>query len=56
MEETVLNEKRDRMAFVTLNRPEAKNAIDPEMPHALCRIWTEFRDDDQVDVAILSGA
>jgi len=43
------------MAFVTLNRPDAKNAIDPEMHDELCRIWEDFRDDDDVDVAILSG-
>ncbi len=55
MLETVLYDKRDRMAFVTLNRPDAKNAIDPAMHEELCRIWTDFRDDDDVDVAILSG-
>ena len=55
MVETVLYDKRDRMAFVTLNRPDAKNAIDPEMHDELCRIWGDFRDDDDVDVAILSG-
>jgi enoyl-CoA hydratase/carnithine racemase len=54
--ETVLYEKRDRLAFVTLNRPNAKNAIDQEMHAALCRIWRDFRDDDEVDIAILSGA
>jgi enoyl-CoA hydratase/carnithine racemase len=54
--ETILYDKRDRMAFVTLNRPASKNAIDPEMHDELCRIWTDFRDDDDVDVAILSGA
>jgi len=54
--ETILYDKRDRMAFVTLNRPATKNAIDPEMHDELCRIWTDFRDDDDVDVAILSGA
>jgi enoyl-CoA hydratase/carnithine racemase len=52
---TVLYDKRDRMAFVTLNRPEAKNAVDPEMHDELCRIWTDFDADDEVDVAILSG-
>ena len=26
----VLYEKRDRIAYVTLNRPEARNAVDPE--------------------------
>jgi enoyl-CoA hydratase/carnithine racemase len=56
MAETVLYDKRDRIAFVTLNRPEAKNAIDPQMHDELCRIWRDFADDDEVDVAILSGA
>jgi enoyl-CoA hydratase/carnithine racemase len=54
--ETVLYDKRDRMAFVTLNRPEAQNAINPDMHDELCRIWRDFRDDDDVDVAILSGS
>jgi enoyl-CoA hydratase/carnithine racemase len=54
--ETILYDKRDRIAFVTLNRPEAKNAIDPAMHEELCRIWRDFRDDDSVDVAILTGA
>ena len=56
MTETVLYETRDRIAFVTLNRPESKNAIDPAMHDLLCRAWADFRDDDEVDVAILTGA
>ena len=52
----VLYEKRDRVAYVTLNRPEAKNAIDPETHELLWRAWEDFRDDDAVDVAILTGA
>ena len=32
-----LYEKRDRIAYITFNRPEAKNAIDPEMQDLLCR-------------------
>jgi enoyl-CoA hydratase/carnithine racemase len=55
MLETIRYEKRDRIAFVTLNRPDAKNAIDLAMHDELCRIWRDFRDDDRVDVAILSG-
>jgi enoyl-CoA hydratase/carnithine racemase len=54
--ETVLCEKRDRIAYVTLNRPEVKNAIDPRMHDELCQVWADFRDDDEVDVAILTGA
>jgi enoyl-CoA hydratase/carnithine racemase len=52
----VVYEKHDRIAFVTLNRPEAKNAIDPETHELLWRTWEDFRDDDAVDVAILTGA
>jgi enoyl-CoA hydratase/carnithine racemase len=26
----LLYEKRDRIAYLTINRPDAKNAIDPE--------------------------
>ena len=52
---TVLYEKRDRIAYITLNRPEAKNAIDPATDDELWAIFTDFRDDDTVDVAILTG-
>jgi enoyl-CoA hydratase/carnithine racemase len=49
-------EKRDRIAFLTLNRPEARNAIDPALNEALWRAWEDVRDDDDVDVAVLTGA
>jgi enoyl-CoA hydratase/carnithine racemase len=52
----VLYEKRDRIAFVTLNRPEARNAVDPEMHDLLWKTWEDFRDDNAVDVAIVTGA
>ena len=48
-------ERRDRIAYITLNRPEAKNAVTPEMHDEMCRLWASFRDDDQADVAILTG-
>lgn len=56
MIETIRYEKRDRIAHVTLNRPDAKNAIDMAMHEELCRVWADFRDDPAVDVAILAGA
>ena len=56
MPEKVLYEKRDRIAYITLNRPEARNAIDPETQDLLVETWADFRDDDSVDVAILTGA
>src|SRR4051812_29185510 len=52
----VLYEKRDRIAYVTFNRPEARNAIDPEMQELLVETWTDFSEDDSVDVAIVTGA
>src|SRR4051812_49767139 len=50
-----LYEKRDRIAYITFNRPEAKNAIDPEMQDLLVEIWSDFRDDEETDVAIVTG-
>jgi enoyl-CoA hydratase/carnithine racemase len=49
-------EKDGRIARLTLNRPEAKNAIDPELHELLWQAWEDFRDDDALDVAILTGA
>lgn len=52
----VLYEKRDRIAYVTINRPEARNAIDPDVHRLMIETWADFRDDEAVDVAILTGA
>jgi len=56
MPNNVLYEKRDRLAIVTINRPEAMNAIDPETHRELIDVWTDVRDDPDVWVAILTGA
>jgi enoyl-CoA hydratase/carnithine racemase len=53
---TVLYEKRGEVAYVTLNRPEAMNAIDLEMHDELWRVWRDFRDDPAVRVALVTGA
>ncbi len=50
------HEKRDRVAYVTINRPEARNAVDPDVHRLMIDAWADFRDDDAVDVAILTGA
>ena len=52
----VLYEKRDRIAYLTINRPEARNAIDPEVHELLWRTWEDFAADDAVDVAIMTGS
>ncbi len=46
----------DRVATVTLNRPEAMNALDPETLAALAEIWTEIRDNPEIWVGIVTGA
>lgn len=49
-------EVRDFIATVTLNRPEAMNAIDPESAVALHRAWNEISTRRDVRVGILTGA
>ncbi len=43
------------IATVTLNRPEARNAVNPEVAVRLAEAWHKVRDDDNVRVAILTG-
>ena len=52
----VLYEKRDRVAYITLNRPEAMNALNAELYKGLSKAWTDFRDDPDVWVAVVTGA
>jgi enoyl-CoA hydratase/carnithine racemase len=52
----VLYEKRDRIAYLTINRPEAKNAIDTDVHQLLWEAWEDFWHDDALDVAILTGS
>ena len=52
----VLYEKRDRIAWVTINRPEARNAVDPDVHRLMIETFGDFAEDDSVDVAILTGA
>ena len=55
-EGVVLYRKSDRIAYVTINRPEARNAVSPEVHRAMIAVWADFAEDDSVDVAILTGA
>jgi len=52
----VVYEKRDRIGYVTLNRPEALNALYDELNDALWSVWADFHSDETVDVAIVTGA
>ena len=52
----IIYEKRDRIAYVTINRPQAMNPLDAAQQEELIRAWCDFRDDPGVWVAILTGA
>jgi enoyl-CoA hydratase len=52
----VLVDVADRVATVTLNRPEARNALDSALMQALPEAMREVGEDDDVDVVILTGA
>ena len=52
----VIYEKRDGVATITLNRPERRNAFSPESIIRLAEAWIDYRDDDDLRVAILTGA
>ncbi len=51
----VLTETRDRAFVVTINRPEARNAVEGETAALLFEAVEAFRGDDSVDVLILTG-
>ncbi len=52
----VLYEKRDRITYVTINRPQARNAVNADVHQGMIAAWADFAEDDSVDVAILTGA
>ncbi len=49
-------ETKGRLAYVTINRPERRNAIDPDTSRELRDAFEAFKSDDAVWVAILTGA
>ncbi len=49
-------EKRERTAIMTIDRPQARNAIDQETGEALIEAWIDFRDDEDLWVAVITGA
>jgi enoyl-CoA hydratase/carnithine racemase len=54
--EYILFERRDRIAVITINRPDRMNAINPQTSAELHDAWSRFRDDPELWVAILTGA
>ena len=51
----VVYKKEGHIAYINLNQPENRNAINRVMTRELAKIWVDFRDDNSLWVAILSG-
>lgn len=49
-------EKRGRVAYVTLDRPDVLNAMDLRMHAELAAVWDDFEADDDIWVGVLTGA
>jgi enoyl-CoA hydratase/carnithine racemase len=52
----IIYEKKGRLAYVTINRPERRNAIDGDTSQELYDAFTDFKEDDELWVAVLTGA
>jgi enoyl-CoA hydratase/carnithine racemase len=52
----LIYEVRDRIAYITFNRPEAMNAMDPEVYSLLSEAWVDVRDNPEIWAAIITGA
>jgi enoyl-CoA hydratase/carnithine racemase len=54
--ETVLYEKKNDIAYITLNRPKALNAYNIQMRDELYHVLGAISEDDEVKVVLLKGA
>ena len=47
---------KERVCWITLDRPDKLNSLTPEMMYALRKVFTDIDDDPEVCVAVLRGA
>lgn len=52
----ILFEKRGSAAWITINRPEAKNTMNADVFVGLTEAWQEVREDNAIRVAVLTAA
>lgn len=52
----ILYETKGRIAYITINRPEVMNAMDPATYRELSEAWIDVRDNPDVWCAIITGA
>jgi enoyl-CoA hydratase/carnithine racemase len=56
MFETLLVESKNRIGYVTINRPDKLNALNAKAKAELKQLFESLKTDDTVDVVILTGA
>jgi enoyl-CoA hydratase len=55
MYNTIKYELKDGIAYITINRPKAMNALNSEVLHELFDAFSSFRDDKEAKAAIVTG-
>jgi enoyl-CoA hydratase/carnithine racemase len=55
MSDVIKYEVLGHIAFVTLNRPDQRNAFDPELSAATIATWDKIKADREIRVAIVTG-
>ncbi|MGC0363035.1 enoyl-CoA hydratase [Rhodococcus sp. 27YEA15] len=56
MADEVLTDRRGRTLIITINRPQARNAINSAVSHGLAAAVDELDNSDDLSVAVLTGA
>jgi len=56
LSESLIFERKDGIAYLTLNRPESRNAINIEMYNMVNEYWKRVNEDDDIRVLIVTGA
>ena len=55
-EQAVLTEQRDRVLIITLNRPDARNAINADLANGLKAAIDQLNSDPGLTAGVLTGA
>ncbi len=54
--ETILYEKKDKVGLITLNRPDALNALNSQVFSDLYAVITEIENDSEVSAVVITGS
>ena len=52
----LLVEREDHVLVLTMNRPEARNALSLDMLDRMSNAWDEINENPEIRVAVLTGA